>query len=631
MIYMLSALLSVLATMELHPRWSLPYNQMVQISSATSIFIDVAVHSPFCTKFDLVRRLLLLTLTILLHVKPTFPFAPYVIGAVADLLELMECLSCFAWLVIYYYRFFETETEKHLLERDLSRAQKEFSMEFGESFIRIEPNHPTIIAGTQRDVPSQPSVQEARILYPLTVTAPSNTTDDFLPPVHESHILPQVNDMETQHVVTNPVISIIVTNPSGSASLPQPFVSQLTRHAFSQPRSYAEVTEHFDSFEVRTISTRWYHHSHALVQAERYRQQERLRSHFRAQNEARTTNTSEAQPQPDPVPAWSFDGERHRAVMQLSDRIEHSMTMCARAARQQEAANTITECASAVPDGNNEDAVVSPANGTAAATDSLSAVAAFDPLAQPEVRHDNTEPAGEDTVPDSDFDDLLAKMPPDETATAGVSFASPASPPLSSVPHSPDPDTLMTTAGQSVFVASVDPPSPTITATRVMQQQQSSQSVPPMPSPVNEHQFATGTTAPPPIAAQPIPPVPPQDVDVQQVTNGPVLSWLTQPVPHAINDQSVTTAVTAQTTAQPIQPPLPHDAGVQPLANEPEPLLPTLPHIARSRRRVQRSPCQVPPVAYTTRSGRQVRPPARFMFEANTTVRAVYTTRSGRL
>jgi hypothetical protein len=39
----------------------------------------------------------------------------------------------------------------------------------------------------------------------------------------------------------------------------------------------------------------------------------------------------------------------------------------------------------------------------------------------------------------------------------------------------------------------------------------------------------------------------------------------------------------------------------------------------------------VPPAAYTTRSGRVVRPPDRFMFgPTNTTVCAAYITRSGR-
>ncbi len=62
---------------------------------------------------------------------------------------------------------------------------------------------------------------------------------------------------------------------------------------------------------------------------------------------------------------------------------------------------------------------------------------------------------------------------------------------------------------------------------------------------------------------------------------------------------------------------------------------PTVQHATRPRRlRVRpprRSTSQVPQANYTTRSGRVVRPPDRFMFgPTSTVVRAVYTTRSGR-
>jgi hypothetical protein len=62
----------------------------------------------------------------------------------------------------------------------------------------------------------------------------------------------------------------------------------------------------------------------------------------------------------------------------------------------------------------------------------------------------------------------------------------------------------------------------------------------------------------------------------------------------------------------------------------------TVPHTTRPRRRratrpLRQSTFQAPPAAYTTRSGRVVRPPDRFMFgPTSPAASAVYTTRSGR-
>jgi hypothetical protein len=72
-----------------------------------------------------------------------------------------------------------------------------------------------------------------------------------------------------------------------------------------------------------------------------------------------------------------------------------------------------------------------------------------------------------------------------------------------------------------------------------------------------------------------------------------------------------------------------------PVADGPASPHPTVPQATRPRRRrvrpARQCPSQVPQAAYTTRSGRAVRPPDRFMFgPTSSVVHAIYTTRSGR-